>query len=129
MRNVTGLVILVISTVLALVGCSRQPAGSAAVPAAEQAGDTQIALVCPAGQRRCLDCNGNLFCAQQCPFPACPAPIAPQPDEGAPTAIADLTVAGEQCGGVICGAGLHCCNPSCNICTPKGVECTQQSCN
>jgi hypothetical protein len=34
-----------------------------------------------------------------------------------------------SCGGVQCRPGTFCCNPSCGICTPKGVECTQQSCN
>jgi hypothetical protein len=124
MRNVIAILGLVLSIALALVGCSR-PATETS-PAAEQAEETQIALVCPPGERRCLDCNGNLFCARRCPF-ECPAPVAPQPEDNA--TIAELTPAGQQCGGVICGAGLSCCNPSCNICTPKGVECTQQSCN
>jgi hypothetical protein len=127
MRNVTGIVILVISIALALIGCSREPSKSPAASTAEQAGDSQIALVCPAGQRVCLDCNRNQFCATRCTFPACPDPLAPQPDET--STVADLTVAGEQCGGVVCRPGLHCCNPSCNTCTPKGVECSQESCN
>jgi hypothetical protein len=33
------------------------------------------------------------------------------------------------CGGAQCRPGTFCCNASCGICTPKGVECTQQSCN
>ena len=37
--------------------------------------------------------------------------------------------AGEQCGGVVCGKFLYCCNPSCSICVPYGWSCTQQSCN
>ena len=128
MRNVTGIVILVLSIALAIIGCSREPIGSTAAPAAEQA-DTQIALVCPAGQRQCMDCNGNLFCATRCTFPLCPAPVAPEPEETDESTVAGLTPVGEPCGGVICSPGLRCCNPSCNICTPKGVECTQQSCN
>jgi hypothetical protein len=118
MRNVTGIVTLVMSIALALIGCSREPI----------AGDSQIALSCPSGQRVCYDCNRNPFCATRCTFPLCPDPVAPQPDET--SEIAELTpVVGEQCGGVVCSPGLRCCNPSCNHCTPKGVECSQQSCN
>jgi hypothetical protein len=128
MRNVTGIVTLVISIALALIGCSREPIRSTAAPAAEQPGDSQIALTCPAGQRVCMDCNRNQFCATRCTFPLCPDPVAPQPDET--SAIAELApVVGQQCGGVVCSAGLRCCNPSCNHCTPKGVECSQESCN
>lgn len=36
--------------------------------------------------------------------------------------------AGQVCGGVTCGRGEYCCNPSCNICVPYGWSCTQQSC-
>jgi hypothetical protein len=127
MRNATGIVTLAISIAFALIGCSRDPSGPTAASAAKQAVDSQATLVCPAGQRVCIDCNGNQSCATRCTFPACPAPVAPDPGE---TAIAELApVTGEQCGGVVCGAGLHCCNPSCNHCTPKGVECSQESCN
>jgi hypothetical protein len=42
--------------------------------------------------------------------------------------LADLTPVGERCGAIVCRAGLHCCNASCGICTPRGVECTQQAC-
>ena len=42
--------------------------------------------------------------------------------------LADLTPVGEQCGAIQCRLGLHCCNASCGICTPRGVECTQQAC-
>jgi hypothetical protein len=100
MRNVSGIVILVISIALAL-GCSREPIKSTAAPAATQAA------------------------AARCPSPA--LQIA-QPGES--SEIAELApVAGEQCGGVVCRPGLRCCNPSCNHCTPKGVECSQESCN
>jgi len=37
--------------------------------------------------------------------------------------------AGELCGGVICGRGEYCCNPSCSTCVLIGMSCTQQSCN
>lgn len=83
-------------------------------------------LVCKPPLRQCTSCNGlTRFCGRLCP--ECAPLLAPRPEQ--PTAIADLTVGGERCGGVICGLGLHCCNPTCNLCTPKGVECTQQTCN
>ena len=37
--------------------------------------------------------------------------------------------AGASCGGVTCGAGEYCCNPSCSRCVPFGMSCTQESCN
>jgi hypothetical protein len=37
--------------------------------------------------------------------------------------------AGEFCGGVFCGKFEYCCNPSCALCVPFGMSCTQQSCN
>jgi hypothetical protein len=43
-------------------------------------------------------------------------------------ALADLTPVGQQCGSIVCRPGLHCCNASCGICRPPGVECTQQAC-
>jgi hypothetical protein len=127
MRNITGIVVLVISTVLALAGCHR-PLAEQTAPAS-QAEETEIALQCPAGQRLCIGCNGTQFCATRCTFPVCPAPVAPAPEAEESTEVAELTPVGVQCGGVICSPGLSCCNPSCNICTPKGVQCTQQSCN
>lgn len=125
MRNITGIVVLVISIMLALAGCHR-PRTEHAAPAS-QAEETEIALECPAGQRVCIGCNGTQFCATRCTFPVCPAPLAPETE--APAELAQLTPVGERCGGVVCSPGLRCCNPSCNICTPPGVECTQQSCN
>lgn len=35
---------------------------------------------------------------------------------------------GEACGPVTCGEGLVCCNASCGVCTPPGVECTAIAC-
>ena len=125
MRNVTGIAVLVISTALALAGCYR-PLAEEATPAS-RAEETEIALECSTGQRVCIGCNDTRFCATRCTFPVCPAPVAPEPEE--PAEVAELTPVGVACGGVICSPGLRCCNPSCNICTPKGVECTQQSCN
>lgn len=34
-------------------------------------------------------------------------------------------VTGEKCGTTVCGAGLVCCNPLRNICTPPGMMCIQ----
>ncbi|KFY31217.1 hypothetical protein V493_01297 [Pseudogymnoascus sp. VKM F-4281 (FW-2241)] len=34
-------------------------------------------------------------------------------------------VGGEKCGTAVCGAGLVCCNPLCNICTKPGEFCVQ----
>jgi hypothetical protein len=35
---------------------------------------------------------------------------------------------GEQCGAVICGKGTVCCNPTCNLCLPPDMSCTQEVC-
>lgn len=37
--------------------------------------------------------------------------------------------AGQSCGGAICGKFEYCCNPSCSICVPFGMSCTQEACN
>lgn len=37
--------------------------------------------------------------------------------------------AGASCGGVICSKFTYCCNPSCALCVPYGMSCTQESCN
>jgi len=42
---------------------------------------------------------------------------------------ADLMAIGGTCGGRTCGVGTYCCNASCGTCVPKGMSCTQQSCN
>ena len=34
----------------------------------------------------------------------------------------------QTCGDKVCPSGQVCCNASCGICTPRGVECTQQAC-
>lgn len=41
----------------------------------------------------------------------------------------ELEPGGEQCGGVICPVGTHCCNASCNWCVPPDMSCPQVSCN
>ena len=43
--------------------------------------------------------------------------------------LAELKPIGEACGAVICAPSLHCCNPTCSMCTPSGVECSQQTCD
>lgn len=39
-----------------------------------------------------------------------------------------LTI-GQQCGGAVCGKGTYCCNPTCSLCLPFGMSCTQEVCN
>lgn len=41
---------------------------------------------------------------------------------------AQEVVIGEICGGVICGKGTYCCNPTCSLCLPFTMSCTQQAC-
>ena len=60
------------------------------------------------------------------PAPASTATAVPVP---AALELAELKPVGEACGGITCAPSLHCCNPTCSLCTPKGVECTQQTCN
>jgi hypothetical protein len=50
------------------------------------------------------------------------APADPVPDD-------DDVLAATTCGGTVCGKGTYCCNASCGTCVPKGMSCTQQSCN
>jgi len=45
-----------------------------------------------------------------------------------PTMASDPSALGESCGGVICGKGTYCCNPSCGVCVPYGMSCPQVSC-
>jgi len=35
---------------------------------------------------------------------------------------------GEQCGDVVCTKGTVCCNPTCNLCLPPDMSCTQEVC-
>ena len=46
-----------------------------------------------------------------------------------PAAVADDGDEANTCGGRVCAKGTYCCNASCGICVPKGMSCTQQSCN
>jgi hypothetical protein len=62
------------------------------------------------------------------------AAVAPSPAVEEVTAPVDQIVVDDgdeatTCGGKVCGKGTYCCNPSCGICVPKGMSCTQQSCN
>jgi hypothetical protein len=102
------------------------PVAPAPDPSVLTGTDGQAALTCRPPLRFCLDCTGQPLCARFCP--ECPAPVAPTPDT-ADTTVAGITPVVETCGGRVCQPGTHCCNASCGICTPKGVECTQQSCN
>ena len=107
--------------------CPECAPSAAAIP--EELDATPVAaVVCKPPQRLCPTCTGGQICAVFCP--ECPAPLAPRPgDRGDTSTVAEITPVGESCGGRICSAGTHCCNASCGICTAKGVECTQQSCN
>jgi hypothetical protein len=42
--------------------------------------------------------------------------------------IGPIGPGGEQCGDVICGKGTVCCNPTCNLCLPPDMSCTQEVC-
>lgn len=57
-----------------------------------------------------------------------PAAVA-TPDLTAPDATEAALVIGQQCGGAICGKGTYCCNPTCSLCLPFNMSCTQQVCN
>ena len=37
--------------------------------------------------------------------------------------------AGQSCGSATCGKFEYCCNPTCNLCVPFGMSCTQEVCN
>lgn len=57
------------------------------------------------------------------------AALVDAPADPAADAIDDEGDSANTCGGKVCGKGTYCCNPSCGICVPKGMSCTQQSCN
>lgn len=42
--------------------------------------------------------------------------------------VGDSDGGSSQCGPVVCGAGLECCNASCGICAPPGVACPAIAC-
>lgn len=44
-------------------------------------------------------------------------------------AIEDDGDAGITCGYAVCAKGTYCCNASCSRCVPKGMSCTQESCD
>ncbi|MEE8526392.1 MAG: hypothetical protein V3T72_20850 [Thermoanaerobaculia bacterium] len=64
-------------------------------------------------------CESSVSAAQKAAF----APLASEPFQGLQPA------AGASCGGAICGKFEYCCNPSCALCVPLGMSCTQESCN
>ena len=110
-----------------LIACAGHPSDKAAAPTSAAPADTASAtqdITCRFPQRQCFDCGGSQICALHCP--ECAPPAAPSPDV---FELADLKPVGEACGGIICAPSLHCCNPTCSLCTPKGVQCTQQTCN
>jgi hypothetical protein len=134
MRPIHAIQIFVLS--IGLIACAGHPSDQrAAAPAptstsGDSAASADLAsatpdVVCRFPQRQCFDCRGNVICAQRCP--ECAPPVAPTSPDA--LQLADLKPVGEACGPIVCAPGLHCCNPTCARCTPKGVECTQQTCN
>jgi hypothetical protein len=67
--------------------------------------------------------------ADEAPAAATPAPADCAATTAGVAADQPLFLAGEQCGGVICGKGTYCCNPSCSRCVLFGMSCTQEACN
>lgn len=117
--------ILIASIGLALAACARSPEASRAAPGPAAAPVEAAAPTCSPPLRQCIGCNGALICAVRCP--ECAPQEAPQP-EPVPAMLALAPTSG-TCGGAICAPGTFCCNPSCGVCTPKGVLCTQQTCD
>lgn len=117
--------ILIASIALALVACAGSSDAPRTTPNPAAASVEPAAVTCRPPQRLCIGCTGTPICALHCP--ECPPSSAPQ-SEPVPATLA-LVLNVESCGGRICAPGTFCCNPSCGICTPKGVNCTQQSCN
>jgi hypothetical protein len=42
--------------------------------------------------------------------------------------LPEAIFAGQQCGGAVCGKFEYCCNPTCSLCLPYGMSCTQIAC-
>lgn len=118
---------LILSFALAITACTHRAPAVDTEPATATEASASPQLTCGPGTRQCVGCNGGTFCAVRCP--ECAPPVAPDEGNPADNTVADLTPVGEACGGSICKPGLTCCNPSCGTCVPKGVECTQQTCN
>lgn len=119
------LMILVASIGLALAACARSPEPSRAAPGPAAAPVEAAVPACAPPLRQCIGCNGALICALHCP--ECAPPAAPPP-EPVPATLA-LGPESGTCGSAICAPGTFCCNASCSLCTPKGVLCTQQTCD
>jgi hypothetical protein len=117
--------ILVATLGLALAACARSPEASRAMPGPTAPALEAAVPACQPPLRQCIGCNGAPLCARLCP--ECPALAAPQ-SEPVPAALALAPDSG-TCGSAICAPGTFCCNASCGICTPKGVFCTQQTCD
>ncbi|MBN1207650.1 MAG: hypothetical protein JXB05_22490 [Myxococcaceae bacterium] len=56
------------------------------------------------------------------------AQVAPEESQKAAVQQAPEESLSTSCGGVVCGAGTYCCNPSCGICAPKGASCIDIAC-
>ena len=109
---------LVLVTVALLTSAALVFAGETPEPAAEQPAPQQTAQAQqPAAETPSLAAEATPQAFQLATEEACPAKV-----------FTGLT-AGEPCGGVTCGPGQYCCNPTCNACVYYGMSCTQQVCN
>ena len=108
--------VVMIGLSIGLVACAGHPSDKPAAATSAALTDTASAtqdIVCRFPQRQCFDCRGNLICAQHCP--ECAPPVAPtSPDV---FELAELKPVGEACGAITCAPSLHCCNPTCSLCT------------
>ena len=57
--------------------------------------------------------------------------LTPQTSIASPVQTVEVAIGpiSEQCGDVICSKGTVCCNPTCNLCLPPDMSCTQEVCN
>ena len=54
--------------------------------------------------------------------------LQPAGEEVCPAPVFEAGLVGEPCGGTVCGVKEYCCNPTCSLCLPYGMSCTQQAC-
>lgn len=108
-------------TIAALVAVSGCVASST-----EDVGRTEAAV----GGKVCYssdDCNHLQYCTTE--DGDCNSPCPPnEPCIAVCTGYCHVDDR-EQCGDVVCGAGMECCNASCGICVEPGGFCTQEVCD
>lgn len=93
-------------------------------PGGGQCGNT----VCGAGTYCCnASCGTCVALGDACLDVVCD--VAADDTVSASAKAPEAAFIGESCGGVVCGKGTYCCNPSCGTCAPLGMGCSQQSCN